>query len=85
MSDRLRAFRKERERLNERVLEKAPLGIKRFFALDERTYTDGALEARTKELLGLAASTVLAVEPPGGKPWSTATRTTRNSGKSTIN
>jgi AhpD family alkylhydroperoxidase len=35
------------------------LGVRRFFALDERTYDDGALDARTKELLGLAASAVL--------------------------
>ncbi len=59
LSDRLDAFRKERERLNERVLEKGNIGIKRFFALDQRTYEDGALDAGTKELLGLAASAAL--------------------------
>ncbi|MBN1136659.1 MAG: carboxymuconolactone decarboxylase family protein, partial [Anaerolineae bacterium] len=35
------------------------LGIKRFFNLDAKAYEDGALPAKTKELLGLAASTVL--------------------------
>lgn len=45
--------------MNARILERGNLGIKRFFALDERTYDEGALDARTKELLGLVASLVL--------------------------
>ena len=32
---------------------------KRFFSLDHQSYQDGALPARTKELLGLVASMVL--------------------------
>lgn len=59
MTKSLREFRTDRERMNERILETGSLGIKRFFALDARTYEEGALDARTKELLGLAASTVL--------------------------
>jgi len=59
MTQSLREFREERERMNECVLEAGGLGIQRFFALDARTYEDGALDTRTKELLGLAASTVL--------------------------
>lgn len=35
------------------------LVTKRFFALDGKTYEDGALNAKTKELLGLVASMVL--------------------------
>ncbi len=35
------------------------LNTKRFFTLDTKTYEDGALPARTKELLGLVASMVL--------------------------
>lgn len=35
------------------------LVTKRFFGLDGRTYEDGALSARSKELLGLVASMVL--------------------------
>ncbi|MEA2692935.1 MAG: hypothetical protein QOJ16_2322 [Acidobacteriota bacterium] len=35
------------------------LGIKRFFNLDTAAYRDGALDKRTKEMLGLVASTVL--------------------------
>lgn len=52
-------FRRFREAMNERILESGNLEIKRFFALDSRTYEDGALDARTKELLGLVASMVL--------------------------
>lgn len=35
------------------------LVTKRFFALDHQSYQDGAVPARTKELLGLVASAVL--------------------------
>jgi AhpD family alkylhydroperoxidase len=52
-------FRHFREKMNERILEAGNLDIKRFFALDSRTYEPGALDARTKELLGLVASMVL--------------------------
>ena len=52
-------FRRFRERMNDRILEAGNLEIKRFFALDTRTYEDGALDTRTKELLGLSASMVL--------------------------
>lgn len=59
MSDRLESFRSFRERMNERILEEGNLDIRRFFALDDRVYRDGALDVRTKELLGLVASLVL--------------------------
>ena len=49
----------ERETLNGKVLGIAGLEIKRFFSLDGQTYRDGALPAKTKELLGLVASLVL--------------------------
>jgi AhpD family alkylhydroperoxidase len=59
-ADRLEAFNTYRDRMNKRILdEKSHLGIKRFFALDTAAYRDGALDARTKELLGLVASMVL--------------------------
>ncbi|MFO7893444.1 MAG: carboxymuconolactone decarboxylase family protein [Longimicrobiales bacterium] len=45
--------------MNDRILESGNLEIKRFFALDTRAYDDGALDTRTKELLGLVASMVL--------------------------
>lgn len=59
MAERVQQFEKERERLNEIVLERDNLEIKRFFALDGAVYRDGALDAKTKELLGLVASLVL--------------------------
>ena len=45
--------------MNTRILSADNLGIKRFFALDSRAYEKGALDVKTKELLGLVASTVL--------------------------
>jgi AhpD family alkylhydroperoxidase len=58
--DRLDAFAAYRARMNHRILEeKNHLGIKRFFGLDSAAYRDGALDGRTKELLGLVASLVL--------------------------
>lgn len=59
MSNRLEEFRAYRSRMNERISEIDHLGIKRFFGLDSGAYRDGALDGRTKELLGLVASTVL--------------------------
>ncbi|MBM3308334.1 MAG: carboxymuconolactone decarboxylase family protein [Candidatus Eisenbacteria bacterium] len=58
-ASRLRQFRERREAQNERVHAKGHLGIERFFALDARAYAPGALDAKTKELLGLACSMVL--------------------------
>ena len=59
MSDRLDQFEAYRKRMNDRITELDHLGIKRFFNLDTRAYEDGALDAKTKELLGLVASMVL--------------------------
>jgi AhpD family alkylhydroperoxidase len=59
MPDRLEEFRRFRERMNDRILAADNLEIKRFFALDTRTYEAGALPVKTKELLGLVASLVL--------------------------
>ena len=52
-------FDEERERLNKTVLSSDNMGIKRFFALDTQAYAGGALDAKTKELMGLASSMVL--------------------------
>jgi AhpD family alkylhydroperoxidase len=59
MSDRVKRFTEERERLNKIVLSRENINIKRFFGLDSAVYRDGALDAKTKELLGLVASLVL--------------------------
>jgi AhpD family alkylhydroperoxidase len=59
MSSRAERFRAERERLNARVLAAGTTTTRRFFNLDAAAYRDGALDAATKEMLGLAASLVL--------------------------
>ena len=59
IKNRLQLFREKRAAQNEKVLGLDHLGIKRFFNMDTNTYRDGALESKTKELLGLVASTVL--------------------------
>ena len=56
---RLDDFRIYREKMNEKILASDHLGIKRFFNLDTAAYKDGALDGKTKELLGLVASAVL--------------------------
>ena len=52
-------FDRYRAEMNEKLLGSDHLGIKRFFALDTQAYEDGALDKRTKELMGLTASIVL--------------------------
>lgn len=55
----LAEFRHFREKMNAAILAADNLVIKRFFSLDTQTYRSGALDAKTKELLGLVASLVL--------------------------
>jgi AhpD family alkylhydroperoxidase len=55
----LEEFRRFRERMNAEILAENNLVVNRFFALDGRAYEGGALDVRTKELLGLVASLVL--------------------------
>ncbi len=57
--NRMDEFREYRSRMNDRISEIDHLGIKRFFSLDSGAYRDQALDSKTKELLGLVASTVL--------------------------
>jgi len=59
MASRLAEFESYRARMNRRIEEIDHLGIKRFFNLDTNAYKTGALDSKTKELLGLAASMVL--------------------------
>lgn len=59
MTDRVDDFIQYRQQMNQRILEIDHLGIKRFFNLDSAAYSDGALDEKTKELLGLVASMVL--------------------------
>jgi AhpD family alkylhydroperoxidase len=59
VTDQLTEFREFRERMNAEILGEGNLVINRFFALDGRAYEAGALDVKTKELLGLVASLVL--------------------------
>jgi len=56
---KIEEFNSYREKMNEIIMKEANLGIKRFFALDARTYSPGTLSSKIKELLGLVASLVL--------------------------
>lgn len=59
MGERLEAFQTFRQEMNEKILSVDNLVIKRFFNLDSRTYEGGALDTKTKEMMGLVASLVL--------------------------
>ena len=52
-------FNDYRQRMNEVILGKDNLVLKRLWNLDTNTYDDGALDKKTKEMLGLVASMVL--------------------------
>ena len=59
MSDSLAEFTAYRQRMNDRILAEDNQVVRRFFALDTQTYKAGALDVKTKEMLGLVASMVL--------------------------
>jgi AhpD family alkylhydroperoxidase len=59
MQDLVKEFNDYRVRMNELILSKENLVIKRLWNLDTNTYAAGALDVKTKELLGLVASMVL--------------------------
>ena len=52
-------FNDYRSKMNDRLMAEDNLVLKRFFNLDTNTYAEGALSAKTKEMLGLVASMVL--------------------------
>lgn len=52
-------FNEYREKMNQKILSEDNLIIKRIYNLDANTYQDGALDAKTKEMLGLVSSMVL--------------------------
>ncbi|UPQ79655.1 carboxymuconolactone decarboxylase family protein [Flavobacterium azooxidireducens] len=59
MSDLVQEFNDYRSKMNEKLLADNNLVIKRIFNLDTNAYAEGALDVKTKELLGLVASAVL--------------------------
>jgi len=59
MSDIVKEFNDYRAKMNEKLLADNNKIVKRIFNLDTNAYAEGALDVKTKELLGLVASTVL--------------------------
>jgi AhpD family alkylhydroperoxidase len=59
MSEILSEFNDYRTKMNEKLLADNNKIVKRIFNLDTNAYAEGALDVKTKELLGLVASTVL--------------------------
>lgn len=55
----VRDFNQYRSKMNEKLLSGDHKLIKRIFNLDHNAYQEGALDKKTKELLGLVASAVL--------------------------
>lgn len=55
----IKEFNDYRKKMNDRILAQDNKVIKRFWSLDNQTFKDGALDEKTKELLGLVASMVL--------------------------
>jgi len=58
-SETARRFLETRNRLNASVDKANNFLVKRYYNIDHNTYLEGALPSKTKELMGLVASTVL--------------------------
>ncbi len=59
MSHLIEDFNNYRSKMNEVILSKDNLTLKRFWSLDNQAYSEGALPVKTKEFLGLVSSMVL--------------------------
>ena len=59
MSNLVEDFNAYRSKMNDKILSDNNKIIKRIFNLDTNAFQEGALDVKTKELLGLIASTVL--------------------------
>ncbi|OHX64861.1 carboxymuconolactone decarboxylase family protein [Flammeovirga pacifica] len=57
--DLLKEYRDRRSAQNKKVIDNADKVVKRIFSLDTITFHDGALDAKTKEMIGLTTSLVL--------------------------
>ncbi|TRX58668.1 carboxymuconolactone decarboxylase family protein [Fulvivirga sp. M361] len=57
--NKVEEFNDYRSRMNEQILSDNNKVIKRIFNLDTNTYAAGALDEKTKELMGLSCSMVL--------------------------
>ena len=59
MPDIVDDFNSYRSKMNDRILNEKSKVLNRIFNLDSNAFKLGALDRKTKELLGLVASTVL--------------------------
>jgi AhpD family alkylhydroperoxidase len=59
MSKKVQEFNEYRQKMNDKILASDNKVIKRIFNLDTNAFKEGHLPLKTKELLGLVASTVL--------------------------
>ncbi len=59
MIDQVDEFNAYRQKMNDKLLGENNKVLKRIFNLDTNSFTEGALDKKTKELLGLVASLVL--------------------------
>jgi AhpD family alkylhydroperoxidase len=59
MHNLVKEFNDYRNKMNDVILSKDNLVIKRLWNLDTNTYAEGHLDVKTKELLGLVASMIL--------------------------
>jgi AhpD family alkylhydroperoxidase len=59
MADLIQEFNEYRSKMNGKLLADNNKIVKRIFNLDTNAYAAGALDVKTKELLGLVASAVL--------------------------
>jgi AhpD family alkylhydroperoxidase len=57
--NKVQEFNEYRSRMNEKIMAADNKVIKRFFNLDTNAYQEGAVDVKTKEMLGLACSMVL--------------------------
>jgi len=59
MIDQVDEFNAYRQKMNDKILGENNKVLKRIFNLDTNAFAQGALDIKTKELLGLVASLVL--------------------------
>lgn len=59
MKTTISSFKAYRAEMNDKILNSGFKDFKKFFALDNKAYIEGALPAKMKELMGLVASMVL--------------------------
>jgi AhpD family alkylhydroperoxidase len=57
--NKIEEFNAYRTKMNEKIMGSDNLVLKRLFNLDTNTYQEGAVDVKTKEMIGLACSMVL--------------------------